>query len=89
MYGLRPRLQLDHIRDCMSNQKQGYLFMLDPGNNLERAYPELSFRACLDPVDGLMVGDGYSSKKGRSLFFNSSNDPERPWTVEVLTKALK
>jgi hypothetical protein len=197
MYGLRPRLQLDHIRDCMSNQKQGYSFMLDPANNLERAYLELSSRACLDPVDGLMVGDGWNyksvhryleeeeklllqlmlilylcggqaprstelfsiehcngattsrglythqgaicfvtrhskarhstnqefqvarylprresdlvlkylvyirpfiemlnrecfgSKKGRPLFFSSSNDPERPWKVGVLTKALK
>jgi hypothetical protein len=58
MYGLRPRMQLDHIRDCMSNQKQGYSFMLDPANKLERAYLELSSCACLDRVDGLMAGDG-------------------------------
>jgi len=197
MYGLRPRSRLDDIRDCMSNQKQGYSFMLDPANNLERAYLELSSRACLDPVDGLMMGDSWNyksvhryleeeenlllqlmlilylyggqapratelfsiehcngpatsrglythrgaicyvtrhskarhstnqefqvarylprresdlvlkylvyirpfiemldrecfgSKKGRPLFFSSSNSPERPWTVEVLTKALK
>lgn len=29
-YVLKPRLQLHHIRDCMSNQRQGYSFMLDP-----------------------------------------------------------
>jgi hypothetical protein len=62
MYGLRPRMQLDHIRDCMSNQKQGYSFMLDPANKLERAYLELSSRACLDRVDGLMAGDGWDYK---------------------------
>lgn len=31
----------------------------------------------------------FGSKKGQSLFFSSSNDPERPWRAEVLTKALK
>lgn len=197
MYGLEPRLELHHIRDCMSNQRQGYSFMLDSANNLERAYLELSSRACLDPVDGLMAGEGWNyksvhryleeedrllsqlmlilylcggqaprstelfsiehcngpttsrglyahrcaicfvtrhskarhstnqefqvarylprresdlvlkylvyirpfvnmlnrecfgSKKARPLFFSSPNDPERPWKVEVLTKALK
>ena len=62
MYGLRPTLQLDHIRDCMSHHKQGYSFILDPANNLEHAYLELSSRACLDPADGSMVGDGWNYK---------------------------
>lgn len=31
----------------------------------------------------------FGSKKGRPLFFSSSDNPERPWKVEVLTKALK
>lgn len=31
----------------------------------------------------------FGSKTARPLFFSSSNDPERPWKVEVSTKALK
>jgi hypothetical protein len=34
----------------------------DSANNLERAYFELSSRACLDPVDGLMAGEGWNYK---------------------------
>lgn len=36
--------------------------MLDPANNLERAYLELSSLACLDRMDGLMAGDGWNYK---------------------------
>jgi hypothetical protein len=35
--------------------------MLDPANDLERAYLKLSSRACLDPVDDSMVGDGWNN----------------------------
>lgn len=60
MYGMEPRLELHHIQDCMSNQRQAYSFMLDSANNLERAYLELSSCACLDPVDGLMAGESWN-----------------------------
>lgn len=36
--------------------------MLDPANDLEHAYLELSSRACLDPVDGSMAGEGWNYK---------------------------
>lgn len=62
MYGLQPEIRLDQLRDRMSNDKQGYSFVTDPSNNLRNAYLELSSRACLDPIDGLMAGDRWKEK---------------------------
>lgn len=62
MYGLKPRVRLDQLRDRMSNEKQGYSFVTDPTNGLKNAYLELSTRACLDPIDGLMAGDRWNER---------------------------
>lgn len=57
LYGYNPGLMPDQLHDKMSNQRQGYSFVTEPENDLERAYLELSSKACLHPVDGLMSSD--------------------------------
>lgn len=49
----------------------------------------LKYLVYIRPFIEMLNRECFGSKKGRSLFFSWSNDPERPWTVEVLTKALK
>ena len=41
----------------MSVHRQGYSFVTEPANKLERSYLDLSTKACLHPVDGLMSSD--------------------------------
>lgn len=57
MYGLRPAIRLGDIRDRLSHVAQGYSFTQDPANQLAAAHLDLSSRACLDPVDGLMLSE--------------------------------
>lgn len=57
MYGMPARIQLSKLQDRLSNQNQGYCFVQDPANNLSSAYLELSSRACLDPIGGLMASE--------------------------------
>lgn len=54
MYGLPRCRSLGSIRDDMSNNKAGYSFVIDPQNDLTTAYLDLSKRACLSSLDGLM-----------------------------------
>ncbi|KAM0714509.1 hypothetical protein Q7P37_009803 [Cladosporium fusiforme] len=49
----------------------------------------LSYLVYIRPIVDMLNRECFGSKKARPLFFSSSNDPERPWKVEVLTKALK
>lgn len=49
----------------------------------------LKYLVYIRPFVEMLNRECFGSKKRRSLFFSSSNDPERPWTVEVLTKTLK
>ncbi|KAL9025823.1 MAG: hypothetical protein Q9196_005419 [Gyalolechia fulgens] len=60
MYGIRPITRLDSISDSISNGAQGYSFVQDPANGLATAHLDLSTRACLDPLDGLMMSEGWN-----------------------------
>lgn len=57
MYGVRPEIRLEGLRDHWSNKTPGYSFVQDSANDLASAYLALSSRACLDPVGGLLIGD--------------------------------
>ncbi|PVH94161.1 hypothetical protein DM02DRAFT_200271 [Periconia macrospinosa] len=59
MYGWQPRCDLEQIRDRLSNNAEGYSFVSDPANGLLEAYLELSRRACLATVDGLMTDSSW------------------------------
>jgi hypothetical protein len=62
MYGYGPEIDLGKIRDVMSNTAQGYSFVQEPKNGLSSAYLNLSERACLDRVDGLMSGASWDMR---------------------------
>lgn len=46
MYDLEPAIDLESIKDDMTNRQQGYSFVSDTANNLHQAYLELSRQAC-------------------------------------------
>ncbi|EFY93997.2 telomere-associated RecQ helicase [Metarhizium robertsii ARSEF 23] len=46
MYGLEPAIDLESIKDDMTNRQQGYSFVSDTANNLHQAYLALSRQAC-------------------------------------------
>lgn len=57
MRGFKGTLQLDNIRDKLSNHTEGYSFVHDPANALQAAYIDLCSHVCLDSKDGLLLGD--------------------------------
>ncbi|PVH91213.1 hypothetical protein DM02DRAFT_501558, partial [Periconia macrospinosa] len=59
MYGWSPTFDLKVIRDKLSDTTAGYSFVMDPANGLSEAYLELSRRACLATVNGLMTDDAW------------------------------
>jgi hypothetical protein len=59
MYEWCPEPDLTCIRDRLSNITLGYSFVADPANGLGEAYFELSRRACLVTVNGLMTDDDW------------------------------
>ncbi|KAL8911339.1 MAG: hypothetical protein Q9171_003466 [Xanthocarpia ochracea] len=61
MYGVRLISRLDSISDSISNVAQGYSFVQDPANGLATAHLDLSTRACLDPLDGLMMSERWNT----------------------------
>lgn len=60
MYELKPQVPVDRLRDDMANNRAGYSFVHDPRNELEDAYLDLSKRACLSPLDGLISRERWS-----------------------------
>ena len=62
MYGTPIKIQLEKLRDRLSNQDQGYSFVQDPANGLSSAYLDLSSRACLDPIGGLMASERWKTE---------------------------
>ena len=62
-YGIQPDFDLDHVVDRISNTARGYSFVLDPKNHFSTAYLDLSSRACLDSVNGLMLGDRWNMNR--------------------------
>jgi hypothetical protein len=61
MYEWCPESDLTRIRDRLSDTTLGYSFVADPANGLGEAYLELSRRACLATVNGLMTDDDWDS----------------------------
>lgn len=59
MYNWRPNFDLKRVRDKLSNSTQAYSFVSDPANRLSDAYLDLSRRACLAAVDGLMTDNSW------------------------------
>lgn len=57
MYDWQPPVQLDQVRDDMSNIQRGFSFIHYPANKLSTAYLELFRRACSAPDHGLMRQD--------------------------------
>lgn len=57
MYGLDYRIDLDSIKDRLSEQKEGYSFLKDPANRDKVSNRALILRACLDIDYGLMFQD--------------------------------
>jgi hypothetical protein len=60
MYGLTPSIELESLRDRLSNQEKGYSFVQDTPNKLKGAFLELLDRASLDPTDGLMTSERWN-----------------------------
>jgi hypothetical protein len=73
MYGLHPDLDLKKLKDRMSNHESGYSFAQDPGNTLNSEYLNLSSRACLDPIDGLISGERWNSDAVRRYLKEESS----------------
>jgi hypothetical protein len=57
MYEWCPEPNLTRIRNRLLNITLGYLFVADPANGLGEAYLELSRRAYLSTVNGLITDD--------------------------------
>jgi hypothetical protein len=57
MYGLTPTIELESLRDRISNTAQGCSFVQDPANRLRGAYLDLSAAACLHISNGLISGE--------------------------------
>ncbi|KAK3680382.1 hypothetical protein LTR37_021275 [Vermiconidia calcicola] len=73
MYGLSSDTQLENIHDKFSNHAQGYSFVQDPANGLSTAYLDLSSRACLDPMDGLMSSERWKVDSVRRYLKEEAN----------------
>ncbi|KAK2035747.1 hypothetical protein LZ31DRAFT_537228 [Colletotrichum somersetense] len=59
MYGWNPVFDLSKTKDRMANTHRGYSFISEPANGLQEAYLDLSQRACLSGVDGLLSKEGW------------------------------
>ncbi len=73
MYGLAPAIKLESVRDQISSQRQGYSFVRDPANQLDTAYLDLSSRACLNPLDGLMASESWQLDAVRRYLSEETN----------------
>lgn len=72
LYGYCPSFSLGKLHDRMSNHRQGYS-VTEPANNFERAYLQLSSKACLHPVDGLMSSDVWKMDAVHRYFKEETN----------------
>jgi len=61
MYGTPIKIQLEKLRNRLSNQDQGYSFIQDLANSLSSAYLDLSSRAYLDPIGELMASERWKT----------------------------
>jgi hypothetical protein len=59
MYDWDPVCNLATIKDQMANTSRGYSFVSEPANSLSEAYLDLSQRASLAGIDGLLSRDGW------------------------------
>lgn len=60
MYDWSPSCALDGIQDCLAVNAFGYSFVTEPSNALGDKHLELSRRACLSTIDGLMSDNGWN-----------------------------
>ncbi|KAL0764704.1 hypothetical protein CaCOL14_012794 [Colletotrichum acutatum] len=63
MYGWHPVFDLSKTKDRMANTNRGYSFVSEPANGLQEAYLDLSQRACLSTIDGLLSEEGWLSRR--------------------------
>lgn len=59
MYGWQPDLDLHSVHDRMATYDCDYSFLSDKRNNLAGAYLDLSERACVAEIDGLVGTTGW------------------------------
>ncbi|KAF6805085.1 hypothetical protein CPLU01_16012 [Colletotrichum plurivorum] len=59
MYSWYPVFDLSKTKDRMANTHPGYSFVSEPANGLQEAYLDLSQRACLSTIDGLLSKEGW------------------------------
>jgi hypothetical protein len=62
MFNWTPEVDLNRVKDDMSNTKEGYSFIQHPANDLAAAYLTLSTRACTARGDGLLKDGKWDSK---------------------------
>ncbi|KAK0370042.1 hypothetical protein CLIM01_12595 [Colletotrichum limetticola] len=63
MYGWHPVFDLSKTKDRMAYTHRGYSFVSEPANGLQEAYLDLSQRACLSTIDGLLSEEGWLSRR--------------------------
>jgi len=61
MYHWSPSCDISSLRDKLSDMSYGYSFVTDSANGLTDAYLELSRRACLSDVGGLMADENWDT----------------------------
>ncbi|VTO87342.1 unnamed protein product [Fusarium graminearum] len=59
MFAWDPAIDLANITDDMTNNKEGFSFVLHPRNKLDKAYLELAHRASKAHRNGLFRGSGW------------------------------
>ncbi|KAK7575421.1 hypothetical protein V3481_017381 [Fusarium oxysporum f. sp. vasinfectum] len=64
MFGLEPDIDLSQIKDDMTNNDNGYSFVMDPKNKLTSAYLDLLTRACTARHGCLSRGKGSKAVGG-------------------------
>lgn len=79
MYGLHSRVRIESVRDDMADNRAGYSFLEDARNGLKTAHFDLSERACLNLLDGLM-----SHRRWNIPAVNEYLDRERGFVQQLM-----
>jgi hypothetical protein len=62
MFGLDPVIDLQKVKDDLTNTKNGFSFVQHPANKLTDAYLDLSRKACTTRRNGLFRGNQWDWK---------------------------
>jgi hypothetical protein len=84
MFGWLPTVNLDQIKDDMSNTSYRYSFLEHPDNNLSTAYLALSTRVYTAQGDGLLHGNRWNLKT-ISEYLKMSDEYREYITAMMLT----